>query len=111
MKHINSLETLDSINDSHDYVLLKFHATWCRPCQNFAPVVENVANARNDITFASVDIDELPDLKDQFAVRSVPTLVIVKQGKKVDTLVGSTTASAVNDWIDNTIAVYPKQEA
>lgn len=105
MKHIDSLDTFDSVKSNNDYVLLKFYASWCKPCQNYAPTVESVAQSRTELTFASVDIDELPELREQFMVKSVPTLVLVKKGKKVDSLVGTTSAFAVNNWIDNTVSV------
>ena len=105
MKEINHLDNLQSLTNENEYVLLKFHATWCQPCKNFAPIVDQVASNRNDVAFASVDIDVLPDLREELRVRSVPTLVLLKDGKEVNTLSGSTTASSVNQWIDQVVKV------
>jgi thioredoxin 1 len=104
MKNLTQLEELNEFTNQQGLVLLKFHATWCGPCKSFAPVVDNVANVRPDITFLAVDIDQLPELREQYLIRSVPSLVLLKNGEHVDTLVGSNTASNVNEWINKQIA-------
>lgn len=100
MKNVTDLTNLNTIKNDNNNVVLKFHATWCQPCKNFAPVVENVANNRTDVEFFSVDIDQLPEARELYQVRSVPTLVLLKNGDKFDTLVGSNTAANVNQWIE-----------
>jgi len=104
MKNITDLDNFNSIKNDNDYVLLKFHATWCQPCQSYAPVVDNVAGSRTDVEFAAIDIDQLPELRENFKVRSVPTLVLLKNGEQLDSLVGSNTVSSVNHWIDHAIS-------
>jgi thioredoxin len=104
MKNLTHLDELNSIKNQQGHVVLKFHATWCGPCKSFAPVVDNVANARPDISFIAVDIDQLPELRESYLVRSVPSLVLLENGEHVDTLVGSNTAGNVNKWINNQIS-------
>ncbi len=104
MKNIANLDNFNSLKNDNDYVLLKFHATWCQPCNNYAPIIDNVAASRNDVEFAAVDIDTLPELRELYKVRSVPTLVLLKNGEQLDTLVGSNTASNLNHWINHAVS-------
>lgn len=103
MQQIENLTSFESAQNDNDFLLLKFHATWCQPCKSFAPTVDRVADTRTDVGFAAVDIDKAPSLRDQYKVRSVPTLVLTKKGKQIDTLVGTQSAVDVNKWIDNAL--------
>ncbi len=104
MKELTNLDSFNSIKNGNEYVLLKFHATWCQPCQSYAPVIDNVANSRNDLEFTAVDIDKYPELREFYKVRSVPTLVLLRDGEQLDNLVGSNTATNVNHWINQAIS-------
>lgn len=70
-------------------VLVDFWAEWCGPCKMLAPTFERLAEKfGGQITFAKVNVDELPGIANQFAVRSIPTLVLLQQGNVVERLVG-----------------------
>lgn len=71
---------------SEKAVLVDFWATWCGPCKRQAPIVE--ALAQKGYAVAKVDVDEQPGLAQQFQVMSIPTLVIFKDGKEVQRLIG-----------------------
>lgn len=62
-------------------VLLDFWATWCGPCQMLAPVVEEVAAERSDITVGKINVDEEPELATVFQISSIPTLILMDQGE------------------------------
>ena len=69
-------------------VLLDFWATWCGPCRLIAPAVAEIAAERTDIKVCKIDVDAQPDLTADFRIFSIPTLVVMENGKAVQTAVG-----------------------
>ena len=67
-------------------VLVDFWATWCGPCKRQAPIVETLAD--KGYTVGKVDVDQEPGLAQQFQIMSIPTLVVFKNGKEVERLIG-----------------------
>ena len=76
-------------------VLLDFWASWCGPCRMVAPVVEEIAAERPDIKVGKVNVDEQPELAGRFGVMSIPTLVVMKDGKAVNQAVGARPKSQI----------------
>lgn len=75
--------------DASEPVLVDFSATWCGPCRVAEPIVERVAESFvGRAKVVKVDIDDAPELAQQFGVRGVPTFVFIKDGEEVDRLVG-----------------------
>lgn len=70
-------------------VLLDFWASWCGPCRMLGPVVEKIAEERSDIKVGKINVDIEPELALEFAVRSIPTLIVIKDGKVVNRAVGA----------------------
>ena len=64
-------------------VLIDFYADWCGPCRMLSPIVDEVANERDDIVVAKVNVDDEPELAQQFGVISIPTLAVLDRGKVV----------------------------
>ncbi len=70
-------------------VLLDFFATWCGPCRMIAPFIEEIANEHPEYVVAKIDTDEAPALAQAFGIQSIPTLVVMKDGKVVRTAMGA----------------------
>ena len=81
-------------------VLLDFWATWCGPCRMVAPTVEEVAAAAPDKKVGKVNVDEQPELASAFNVMSIPTLVVIKDGKVVNSAVGVRSKDALLKMLD-----------
>ncbi len=82
-------------------VLVDFWAEWCGPCKQIGPALEELgAEYKGKLTIAKVNIDDNPMTPNQFAVRGIPTLILFKDGKPVNTLVGARPKSALKQWID-----------
>lgn len=79
----------DEVLNSNIPVLVDFWATWCGPCRMVAPIVEEIADEYDGrIKVGKVNVDEEPELSMQFRVASIPTLMVFKNGKLVNTAVG-----------------------
>ena len=76
------------VASSNKPVLIDFWATWCGPCRMIAPTVEEIASEREDILVGKVDVDTEPELAKKFGIVSIPTLVLVKDGKEAARTMG-----------------------
>ena len=77
------------IETSAKLVFLDFWADWCGPCKMLMPTFEKLAEKYGEqVTFAKVNVDELPDIANRFSIRSIPTLVLLQGGEVVEKVVG-----------------------
>ena len=81
--NINSNNFHNEVMNSEKKVLLDFWAPWCGPCRMVIPLVEEIAQERPDIKVGKINVDENPELAGQFGVLSIPTLVVMENGKIV----------------------------
>lgn len=92
-------ENFDAIIAKKDIVLIDFWAEWCEPCKAFAKVYEEVAKQYTNITFAKINVDQQQELAADFHVRSIPTLMIFRQGIGIFFESGVLPAAALHDLI------------
>ena len=87
--HINNDNFHNEVINSDKPVLLDFFASWCGPCRMVSPILDEIAEEREDIKVCKVDIDQQPELASRFRVMSVPTLMVLKDGKIVEQSIGA----------------------
>lgn len=80
-------------------VFEKYYGTWCAPCKMLAPVIEKVKEEFPDVEFKDIDIDEQPEKTNYNNVRSVPTIIIKKDGEEVDRHTGTGSKSTIEKLI------------
>lgn len=86
---INKNNFQSEVIQSDKPVLLDFWAPWCGPCRMVVPIIEEIANEREDIKVGKINVDEQPELAAQFRVMSIPTLVVMKGGKVINQATGA----------------------
>lgn len=89
-----------TVLDSKEPVVVDFYATWCGPCRLIAPILDQLSTSyAGKVKFVKVDIDEAPDVADQYAVSGVPTLLLIKGGQEADRMQGAAPKPMIESWI------------
>lgn len=86
---------------SKGVTLTDFWATWCGPCRMQSPVVEQLSDEMTNVTFNKMDVDENPETAREFGIMSIPTLLIKKDGKVVDKVIGYHSADQLKQLLSS----------
>ena len=97
--NINKNNFQNEIIDSEKNVLLDFWAPWCAPCRMVVPIIEEIAGERPDIRVGKINVDEQPELASEFSIMSIPTLVVMKNGKIVQQVSGARPKKAILEML------------
>ena len=81
--------SFESLRVSEKPLLLDFFAEWCGPCRMVSPIIDEIASEREDIVVGKINVDDEPELASEFGVYSIPTLIVMKNGKVVKSSSGA----------------------
>ena len=99
-KEISDNEFDSKVLGSDKVVLVDFWAPWCGPCKMLSPIIDQVSkDLEGEAEIFKCNIEDNPETPSKYGVRSIPTLMIFKNGKLVDTKIGSIQKAALEEWI------------
>ena len=100
----NDADFDQDINSQKVPVVVDFGADWCGPCKQLDPILEEIAEENTDkFKVFKINIDENPMVPQKFGVRGIPTIMLFKDGKLIDTKVGSLPKTALANWIKSNL--------
>ncbi len=100
MKEISEEKEFDSLMKSSTLVLVDFYADWCLPCQALKPILEKIEKEYKNVKMAKVNIEKNKELASKFSIMSIPTLILFKNGKEIDRIIGLMPENAIREWLE-----------
>ena len=92
-------EFKEIVGNGHKLVVVDFYAEWCMPCLMLAPIIDDLAEEIKEVKFVKINVDENQALASKFSVSSIPCLIIFKEGKEVDRLIGAQDGEVIEEKI------------
>ncbi len=93
--YVNKNNFQSEVMESDKKVLLDFWASWCGPCRMVSPILDEIAEEREDIKVAKINVDDEPELANQFGIMSIPTLIVMEKGEIVNKSLGARPKNAI----------------
>ena len=104
MKAITDTDFDSEVLNAKGVVLVDFWAEWCGPCRQMLPILEEISKEMGDkVKICKVNVDESPDKAAELGIRSIPSIILYKDGKQVDVKVGLNPKSAMVSWIESNL--------
>ncbi|MEK6954781.1 MAG: thioredoxin [Candidatus Micrarchaeota archaeon] len=98
--HVDKANFDKEVLKSDRPVIVDCWASWCAPCRIMAPRFEELSNEMPKVKFAKLSTEEAPEIAQQFEVMSIPTLILFKDGKEVDRMIGALPKEYLKGWLD-----------
>jgi thioredoxin 1 len=98
--HSVNQENFEAVKKNEKVVLLDFYADWCGPCRMVSPIIDEIAEERDDLFVGKINVDEQPALAGEFGIVSIPTLVVMKNGAVVHQVSGARPKAQILAMVD-----------
>ena len=102
MKNVNGIEEFNQLSQNGS-VYIQFSANWCGPCKMLSTTVEDIEDGETDITFLKVDVDSNKEIAKEYGVRSIPRVILLKDGEQVGEFVGAKTKNDLQELLQKTL--------
>ena len=104
-----TITDFEELINAKELTVIDFSASWCMPCRMLAPILAQVADKKESVSFYNIDIDESEEVAKRYRIFSVPTLMAFKEGKVIDSLVGLNSFDEVIEFVNRCeVAEVPK---
>lgn len=92
-------DNFNRVRDNEGLSLLDFYADWCGPCRMVLPIVDEIAEERSDLLVGKINVNDNPNLAREFGVMSIPTLVVMKDGKVINRVSGARSKAQILELV------------